>query len=50
MDQEDNYMLSRNRNLLTYRNNNAFGYIDGLSFALQYQGKMANKTCHPVMN
>lgn len=39
MDQEDTYMMSRNRNLLTYRNNNAFGYIDGLSFALQYQGK-----------
>ncbi|MGX4745226.1 porin [Providencia rettgeri] len=43
MDQEDNYMLSRNRNLLTYRNNNAFGYIDGLSFALQYQGKNGEK-------
>uniref|UniRef100_UPI002349EBFA porin n=1 Tax=Providencia sp. PROV033 TaxID=2949765 RepID=UPI002349EBFA len=24
---------------LTYRNNNMFGYVDGLSFALQYQGK-----------
>ncbi|MTC61085.1 porin [Providencia rustigianii] len=39
MDQEDNFMTGRNRNLLTYRNNNAFGYVDGLSFALQYQGK-----------
>ncbi|XVH59951.1 porin [Providencia hangzhouensis] len=39
MDQADNFMTSRNRNLLTYRNNNAFGYVDGLSFALQYQGK-----------
>ncbi|EJD6541005.1 porin [Providencia rettgeri] len=39
MAQSDTYMTSRNRNLLTYRNNNAFGYVDGLSFALQYQGK-----------
>ncbi|EPL9568249.1 porin [Providencia rettgeri] len=39
MDQEDTFMTSRNRNLLTYRNNNGFGYIEGLSFALQYQGK-----------
>ncbi|MER4998345.1 porin OmpC [Providencia stuartii] len=39
MAQSDNFMTSRNRNLLTYRNNNAFGYVDGLSFALQYQGK-----------
>ncbi|WP_272516447.1 MULTISPECIES: porin [unclassified Providencia] len=39
MAQTDTYMTGRNRNLLTYRNNNAFGYVDGLSFALQYQGK-----------
>ncbi|MEQ5044203.1 porin [Providencia manganoxydans] len=39
MAQSDTYMTSRNRNLLTYRNNNTFGYVDGLSFALQYQGK-----------
>ncbi|MEX9948112.1 porin [Providencia alcalifaciens] len=39
MAQSDTYMTSRNRNLLTYRNNNMFGYVDGLSFALQYQGK-----------
>lgn len=39
MAQSDTFMTSRNRNLLTYRNNNAFGYVDGLSFALQYQGK-----------
>ncbi|CRK85640.1 Outer membrane protein F [Candidatus Providencia siddallii] len=35
--QTDTYMTGRNRNLLTYRNNNAFGYIDGLSLAIQYQ-------------
>lgn len=39
MAQTDNFMTKRGRNLLTYRNNNGFGYIDGLSFALQYQGK-----------
>lgn len=39
MEQEDTFMMSRNRNLLTYRNNNGFGYIEGLNFALQYQGK-----------
>lgn len=39
MAQADTFMTQRNRNLLTYRNNNMFGYVDGLSFALQYQGK-----------
>ncbi|MCW2254675.1 outer membrane pore protein F [Providencia alcalifaciens] len=39
MAQTDTYMTERNRNLLTYRNNDLFGYVDGLSFALQYQGK-----------
>ncbi|WP_283092601.1 MULTISPECIES: porin [unclassified Providencia] len=39
MAQTDTFMTSRNRNLATYRNNNMFGYVDGLSFALQYQGK-----------
>ena len=39
MAQSDTFMTQRNRNLLTYRNSNAFGYVDGLSFALQYQGK-----------
>lgn len=39
MAQTDTFMTERNRNLLTYRNNNMFGYVDGLSFALQYQGK-----------
>ncbi|MEQ5571737.1 porin OmpC [Providencia huaxiensis] len=39
MAQTDTYMTGRNRNLLTYRNSDMFGYVDGLSFALQYQGK-----------
>ncbi|WP_282559030.1 porin [Providencia heimbachae] len=39
MAQSDTFMTSRNRNLLTYRNSDMFGYVDGLSFAMQYQGK-----------
>lgn len=38
MAQTDVYMTGRNANLLTYRNSDMFGYVDGLSFALQYQG------------
>ncbi|MEB6379069.1 porin [Leclercia adecarboxylata] len=35
----DNFMNGRSTGLLTYRNSNFFGLVDGLSFALQYQGK-----------
>ncbi|MFH7826759.1 porin [Kluyvera chengduensis] len=35
----DNFMNGRSSGLLTYRNSNFFGLVDGLSFALQYQGK-----------
>lgn len=35
----DNYMTSRATGVLTYRNSNFFGLVDGLSFAVQYQGK-----------
>ncbi|WP_407221174.1 porin [Enterobacter sp. CPE_E1214] len=35
----DNFMNGRASGLLTYRNKNFFGLVDGLSFALQYQGK-----------
>ncbi|CAL4323777.1 Outer membrane porin F [Buchnera aphidicola (Protaphis terricola)] len=41
----DNYMLGRNSSLLTYRNNNTFGLVNGLSFALQYQDETKNR--HP---
>nr|ADA57642.1 outer membrane protein [Edwardsiella tarda] len=37
--QTDNYMANRANNLATYRNNGFFGLVDGLDFALQYQGK-----------
>jgi outer membrane pore protein F len=35
----DNFMTSRSTGLLTYRNSNFFGLVDGLSLAVQYQGK-----------
>ncbi len=36
----DNYMTSRAGGLLTYRNSDFFGLVDGmLSFGIQYQGK-----------
>lgn len=37
----DNGMYGRSNGLLTYRNNNFFGLVDGLALGLQYQG--ANK-------
>lgn len=35
----DNFMTGRNSGLLTYRNSDFFGLVDGLSLGLQYQGK-----------
>ena len=35
----DNFMNGRSTGLLTYRNSNFFGLVDGLAFAVQYQGK-----------
>ncbi|MFZ4831653.1 porin OmpC [Rouxiella sp. Mn2063] len=35
----DNFMMQRSSGLLTYRNNDFFGMVEGLKFALQYQGK-----------
>ncbi|MGE9550191.1 porin [Erwinia amylovora] len=35
----DRFMTGRANNLLTLRNNNFFGLVDGLDFALQYQAK-----------
>jgi len=39
----DNFMTSRTNNVATYRNNNFFGLVEGLNFALQYQGKNTAK-------
>ncbi|WP_049127792.1 porin, partial [Klebsiella oxytoca] len=35
----DNFMTARTNGVATYRNSDFFGLVDGLSFALQYQGK-----------
>ena len=35
----DNFLMSRANGVLTYRNSDFFGLVDGLNFALQYQGK-----------
>ncbi|QIG07543.1 porin [Proteus sp. ZN5] len=44
MSQTDVYMTGRTSNVLTYRNTDMFGYVDGLDFALQYQGKNNENT------
>lgn len=38
----DNFMFQRSNGLATYRNSNFFGLVDGLNFAVQYQGKNDN--------
>ncbi|MEZ2696835.1 porin OmpC [Hafnia alvei] len=40
--QTDVFMNTRANNLATYRNTNFFGLVDGLNFALQYQGANDN--------
>src|SRR5471030_1537245 len=35
----DQFLFQRSSGLATYRNDNFFGLVDGLNFALQYQGK-----------
>lgn len=35
----DNFLSGRSSNVITYRNNNLFGFVEGLDFAVQYQGK-----------
>jgi len=44
----DNFMTGRANGLATYRNNNFFGLVDGLKFALQYQGKNENDSRAPA--
>ncbi|MBT0731005.1 porin OmpC [Rosenbergiella nectarea] len=43
----DNFLFQRSNGLATYRNNNFFGLVDGLNFAVQYQGKNGNATESP---
>lgn len=40
----DNFMTGRTNGVATYRNNNFFGLVDGLNFALQYRGKTRTTT------
>ncbi|MEE7530082.1 porin [Klebsiella huaxiensis] len=40
----DNFMTQRTNGVATYRNNDFFGMVDGLNFALQYQGKNNDTT------
>ncbi|WP_158783415.1 porin OmpC [Pantoea sp. BAV 3049] len=40
----DNFMTQRTTGVATYRNTNFFGLVDGLKFALQYQGKNDDDT------
>ncbi|WP_448176016.1 porin [Morganella morganii] len=47
MAQTDVFMTGRNHNLLTYRNSDMFGYVDGLNFALQYQGANDDSSIKP---
>src|SRR5471030_1178515 len=40
----DQFLFQRSSGLATYRNDNFFGLVDGLKFALQYQGKNGDAT------
>lgn len=42
----DNFMVGRANGVATYRNNNFFGQVDGLSFAVQYQGTNESSNCN----
>ncbi|WMY96898.1 MAG: porin [Arsenophonus sp.] len=48
--QIDDYMTSHNRNLLTYRSNDFFGFFDGLNLALQYQRKNTENNKSDIEN
>ncbi|EDJ3688926.1 hypothetical protein CHM17_04205 [Salmonella enterica subsp. enterica serovar Typhimurium] len=42
----DNFMTGRANGVATYRNTDFFGLVDGLNFALQYQGANENQVSH----
>ncbi|MCE1631118.1 porin, partial [Enterobacter hormaechei] len=50
MAQTDNFMTGRSTGLLTYRNTDFFGLVDGLNFALQYQGENSGNTTNGRAN
>ncbi|KDF24265.1 porin OmpC [Klebsiella aerogenes] len=42
----DNFMTGRANGVATYRNSDFFGLVNGLNFALQYQGKNEDQSSH----
>ncbi|QTK90575.1 porin OmpC [Klebsiella aerogenes] len=44
--QADNFMTGRANGVATYRNSDFFGLVNGLNFALQYQGKNEDQASH----
>ncbi|NHB91654.1 porin [Photorhabdus cinerea] len=50
MAQTDNFMTGRSTGLLTYRNTDFFGLVDGLNFSLQYQGENSENTANGRAN
>ncbi|ATA18562.1 outer membrane pore protein C [Gibbsiella quercinecans] len=40
----DNFLFQRANGVVTYRNSDFFGLVDGLNFAVQYQGKNGSAT------
>ena len=44
----DNFMTGRANGVATYRNNDFFGLVDGLNFALQFQGKNENQSSDDI--
>ncbi|MCV4599884.1 porin, partial [Escherichia coli] len=40
----DLFMTNRTNGVATYRNSDFFGLVDGLDFAIQYQGKNSNRS------
>ena len=46
----DNFMTGRSTGLATYRNSNFFGLVNGLSFAVQYQGKNEGSRAPQLQN
>ena len=46
----DNFLQSRANGVATYRNSDFFGLVDGLNFALQYQGKNGSTSGEDMTN
>ena len=44
----DNFLQSRANGVATYRNSDFFGLVDGLNFALQYQGKNEGQNAQDI--